>query len=99
MTQQLAQLFAQHAVTTRLRGLASETVYLSINLGNDIGDAREIATRGLKTRFSCSLTYAKLRNPRCLFNDRAPIHRLCGENLSDTALLDDGVVATGEARS
>ncbi len=99
VTQQLAQLFAQHAVTTRLRGLPSETVYLSIDLGNDVGDARKIRARRFKTRFSRSLSHAKLRNAGRFFNDGAPVHRLRGKNLSDAALLDDGVVTAGQARS
>ena len=94
--QQLTQFFAQHAVTTCLCSLAAQAVYLSIDLGDDVGDARQVGARVFESRFGGALAHAKLRDARGFFDDGAPVHRLGGKNLADAALFDDGVVATGE---
>jgi hypothetical protein len=49
--QSFAQLFAKHAVTTRLRGLAAQTVYLPIDLGDDV-EMRERLERADSSRAS-----------------------------------------------
>ena len=79
--------------------MSSETVHLSIDLGDDVGDAREIRTRRIETRFSRSLAHAKLGDAGRFLDDRAPVHRLRGKDLSDPALLDDGVVTARQSGS
>jgi len=94
VTQQLPQLFAQNAVAPGFGRLASQAVHLSLDFRNDIGNAAEICARRFQASFRGTLADAKLGDPRCFFDDRAPVHRLGGENLTDAALLDDGVMTT-----
>ncbi len=98
MAQQLAQLFFLNAITAGLGRLAPETVYLSLDLGNDVRHATEICTRGFQTRFGGALAHAELGDAGCLFNDRAAVHRLGRQDLSDAALFNDGVMSPRQAR-
>src|SRR5262245_1321910 len=97
MSQQFAQLFAQYAIATRLRSLAAQTVHLTIDLGNNVGNAREIRTGRLEARFGGSLPHAKLGDSSRLLDDRATVHRLRRKDLADASLFDDGVVTAGES--
>src|SRR5258705_13421401 len=97
MSQQLAQLFPKDVVPARLRGLTSQAVYLTIYFGNDVCDPGKICASRFEPGFGSALTHAKLGNARRLFNDRAAVHRLGGENLANATLFDDRVVTAGQA--
>jgi len=94
VAQQFAQLFANDPITPSLRGLSTQTIYLSIDFRNDVGDARKIRACRFQSCFRRTLAHAKLRDARRLFNNGATIHWLGGENLADATLLNDGVVPT-----
>ena len=89
------QFFAENSMPPCLRSLTPQTVYLAINFRNDVGDSGKICARRIQSRFRGTLSHAKLSNARRLFDDRAPIHRLRGKDLTNAALLNDRVVAAG----
>src|SRR5205814_1812508 len=97
--QEFAQLFANLTIAPRLRGLPSKASDLPLDLGDDVGDAVEVRARGFESCFRRSLAHAELRDAGGLLDERAAIHRLGGENLTDAPLLDDRVVRAGEARA
>ena len=99
MAQQLTQFFAEKSIPPRLRSLPPQTVHLAINFRNDVGDSGKICARRIQSRFRCPLSHAKLSDARRLLDDRAPIHRLRGKDLTNAALLNDRVVASGQAGS
>src|ERR1700749_4394356 len=86
-------------ITARLRGLSPQRADLTLNLGDDVGDAAEVRARGFESSLRGSLSHAKLSNAGGLFDERAAIHRLGGEYLADAPLLDDRVVRAREARA
>ncbi len=94
MTQKSAKFFAKHLITSRLRSLTPETVYLAIDFGNDVGDAREICTRRIQSRLGRSLANAELGDAGSFLDYRAAIHRFRRKNLANAPLFDNRVVPT-----
>src|SRR5205085_2674160 len=97
--QEFAQFLSNLSVASRLRGLTAQASDLSLDLGDDVGDAAEVRACGFESCFRRALSDAEFRYPCGLLDERAAIHRLGRENLSDATLLDDCVVRAGEARA
>src|SRR5688572_20195365 len=86
-----------HTIASGFSGLPPKTVYLPVDLRNDVSYAGKIGPGRLKPGFGGTLADPKLCNARRFFDNRAAIHWLGRENLADASLLDDRVVTAGKS--
>src|SRR5262249_14767954 len=93
-----AELFAQPLVTSGPRSLALERAALLLDLEDDVVDARQVLARGLDFQPRRAAPRLVLGDAGRLFDERAPFGRPRRQDLSDLALLDDGVRLDAESR-
>ena len=70
---------------------------MALDLGDDVGDARQICPGGFEFQLGRVLPHLEFRDSGRVFNQRAPIKRFGREYLADAPLLDDRVVGAAEA--
>ena len=86
-----AHLVAQLGVALGLRGLPLQRVHLASDFVEDVVDAREVLLGVFEAGFRQTLARFELGDAGGLFDDGAAVGGLAAENLTDAALLDDGV--------
>ncbi len=86
-----AHLVAQPAITLGLRGLPLQRVHLARDFVKDVVDAGQVLLGVFQARFRQSLACLELGDAGGLFDDGAAVGGLAAEDLTDTALFDDGV--------
>ena len=94
-----AKLIAQRAVALCLRGLPLQRAHLPRDFVEDVVHARKIRLGRFQPELRQPLLGLEPRNPRGLFEDRAPIERLRAEQLADALLPDDRVGLATKARA
>ena len=86
-------------VARRARRLAPQRGHVALDLGDDVGEAEEVAPRLLELAFGQPLLELVLGDAGGLLDEAAAVLRLRREHLVDAALLDDGVRAHAETRA
>src|ERR1019366_3360007 len=86
-----AHFVAQPGVALGLRGLPLQRVHLARDFVEDVVDAGEILLRVFEAGLRQALARFELGDAGGLFNDGAAVCGLAAEDLTDAALLDDGV--------
>ncbi len=87
----------QLAVAPRFRGLALERVELAGDFFENVEHARQILPRAFEFRFGQTLARFELADAGGFLDDGAAILRARAKNLTDAALLDDGIALRAQA--
>ena len=95
--QQSAHLLAEFGVAAGLRRLALQRSELLFDFNKNVVDAGKIELGGFELGFGKAALGLVHRDASGFFDNRAAIHRLGIQDLSDAALLDDGVAVWTKA--
>ena len=91
MAHDATHLVANLRVAARLGSLALQGTKLLFHFNDDVVHARKIQLGRFELGFAQALLGLEFRDARGFFDDGAAFHGLGGKDLSDAALLDDGV--------
>ena len=95
-SQTSAQFVPQQPVTFCLRRLALQRTHLPSHFLEDVVHACQVYLRRLKAQLREPLLRLETGNPRRLFQNGAPVHRLRTENLTNSLLADDRVALSAK---